>query len=58
MDERPLKPDSSLFTTSVKDSIQTSEPVREMKTKDWIAGASIILALSISLIFLFNFRSR
>lgn len=57
MDERPVKPDSSLFITSKEDSLTMAAPVR-IKTKEWIGGVTIVLVLSLSLILLFNLRSR
>ena len=58
MDERPLKPDSSLLSGTFQDSVITVIPKERIKAKEWIGGVSIILAFSIALIFLFNFRSR
>jgi hypothetical protein len=58
MDERPLKPDSSLTVGSIQDSLQLVVPKEKTSAKEWIGGVSIILAFSLALIFLFNFRSR
>jgi hypothetical protein len=58
MDERLSTADSSRFSTSISDSTVKAKSLQPMKTKEWAAGISIILVLSISLFLLFNIRSQ
>jgi hypothetical protein len=58
MDERPLKPDSSIFGIAVADSSGTALKKEAMQPKEWISGLTIVLALTIGLFLLFNLRSR
>lgn len=59
MDENQLKPDSNLLVQNLAlDSLANLPRQRDARTKDYIAGASIILVLSITLFLLFNLRTK
>jgi len=59
MDENKLKPDSNLLVQNLaSDSLANLPGQRDARTKDYIAGVSIILVLSITLFLLFNLRTK
>jgi len=59
MDENQLKPDSNLLVRNLtSDSLVNLPGQRDARTKDYIAGVSIILVLSITLFLLFNLRTK
>jgi hypothetical protein len=58
MDEKQIKPDSNLVQTLASDSLASLRVQRDARTKDYIAGVSIILILSITLFLLFNLRTK
>jgi hypothetical protein len=58
MDEKQIKPDSNLVQTLASDSLGNLRVQRDARTKDYIAGVSIILVLSITLFLLFNLRTK
>jgi len=58
MDEKQIKPDSNLVQTLASDSLASLRVKRDARTKDYIAGVSIILILSITLFLLFNLRTK
>jgi hypothetical protein len=59
MDENQLKPDSNLLVHNLaSDSLANLPGQRDARTKDYIAGVSIILVLSITLFLLFNLRTK
>jgi len=59
MDENQLKPDSNLLVQNLaSDSLANLPGQRDARAKDYIAGVSIILVLSITLFLLFNLRTK
>ena len=58
MDEKQIKPDTNLVQTLASDSLGILRGQRNAQKKDYIAGVSIILVLSITLFLLFNLRTK
>jgi hypothetical protein len=58
MDERTLRADSSIFGSTMPDSIAIPQAQKSMDKKEWISGITIVLVFSITLLLLFNLRSR
>jgi hypothetical protein len=59
MDEKLTLPDSSLFILTQDSTQQKTENTTDhFKTKDGLVGTLIVLALTITIVILFNTRSK